>query len=102
MIRLLCCFAMLFLGVNVTHADGKHHNIDLSSFTCADFLEGMKNGQEQEMRSLSIWLDGYLGGISGNTEVDWRELRKYHEDLVAYCRKNTSSTMLQAGRNAGM
>ena len=91
-----CC------GAGLARAENKHSNIDLSTFTCKDFLSAMQQGQEQEMRSLAMWLDGYLSGISGNTEVDWQELRQYSNDLVAYCRDNPASVMREAALKAGM
>lgn len=93
---------MVMLNITATFADDKPKNIDLSNFTCKEFLHSMQNGHEQEMRSLAMWLDGYLGGISGNTEVDWQELKQYTDELITYCRNNPASVMREAARKAGM
>jgi acid stress chaperone HdeB len=100
--RLLCCFAIVVLNITAASADDKPQNIDLASFTCKDFQQGMQHGHEREMRSLAMWLDGYLSGISGNTEVNWQELKQYTDDLITYCRSHPASVMQEAARKAGM
>lgn len=101
--RLLCCIASLAVsGITPLHAGEKAPNMDLGSFRCEAFLHQMDNGYEQEMRALTMWLDGYLGGISGNTEINWHDLGQYTEELITYCRQHSSSTMLEAARKAGI
>jgi acid stress chaperone HdeB len=102
MIRLLCCLVTLACCIPAASADDKHPSIDLATFTCGDFIRNLEGGREQDMQTLVIWLDGYLSGIAGNTELSWHELKQYRHDLATYCRKNTSTSMQEAARKAGM
>jgi len=101
--KLLAGIAMIACsGLSTAQAADKHSDIDLATYTCEEFLQAMENGQTQQTQALAMWLDGYLGGISGNTEINWHDLKQYSDDLIAYCRKSTSSGMLEAGRKAGL
>ncbi len=54
------------------------------------------------MFRLAAWLDGYMASVSGDTRVNWVDIRKYAEELTAYCRKNGNSILMDAARTAGI
>ena len=55
----------------------------------------------KEMRNIGQRND-YLGGISGNTELNWQDLLDYKKDLLAFCDKNPTLGLLEAARRAAV
>ena len=85
------------------YAIEKHPNIDLSSFTCRLFLDGFESQtNDAKMHDLVMWLEGYLGGISGNTTLNWQDLLDYKKDLLSFCDKNPTLGLLEAARRAAV
>jgi len=100
---LLCLLTLPAAQADERYVIGKHPNIDLSSYTCGQFLDGMKSQADRDkMHNLVMWLEGYLGGISGNTELNWQELLDYKKDLLAFCDKNPTLGLLEAARRAAV
>ena len=85
------------------YAIEQHPSIDLSSFTCRQFLDGVEQpSNTAKMHDLVMWLEGYLGGISGNTTLNWQDLLDYKKDLLAFCDKNPTLGLLEAARRAAV
>jgi len=85
------------------YAIEKHPDIDLSGFTCSQFLDGIENRADNaKMHDLVMWLEGYLGGISGNTTLRWQDLLDYKKDLLSFCDKNPTLGLLEAARRAAV
>lgn len=100
---LFCCCTWLAASAVNAQAQESPENIDLTRFTCQEYLQRLASAsQPSELDALITWLDGYLSGISGNTEINWREIAQYRLDLTAHCRKHSSSTLQEAARKAGM
>ncbi|MCX7628097.1 MAG: hypothetical protein N2Z69_06775 [Methylophilaceae bacterium] len=74
--------------------------IDLTAFTCAAFLQALEDGHADEMRDLSIWLDGYLASMTGDTRLDWNNLRQFFDDLYVHCRMQQGRDLLSAAHEA--
>ena len=100
---LLCLLLMPAALADERYAIEKHPNIDLSSFTCRQFLDGIEDQTNTaKMHDLVMWLEGYLGGISGNTTLNWKDLLDYKKDLLTFCDKNPTLGLLEAARRAAV
>ena len=49
-----------------------------------------------------MWIDGYLSGVSGDTDLDWGNLEKFSKDLVEYCGNNSNTKVLEAAKKVGI
>lgn len=104
-LRLGCLLWMLLTAARADerYAIEKHPDIDLSGFTCGQFLDGINNQSDNaKMHDLVMWLEGYLGGISGNTTLRWQDLLDYKKDLLSFCDKNPTLGLLEAARRAAV
>ena len=67
--------------------------IDVEKLTCYQFLAG----QVTDLRTLGIWLNGYVNGERGKTHIDPRS--EGHISLVHYCEDHVDALVLDAARN---
>lgn len=90
------------LFIPAVHAEDQSLTIDLTTFTCHEYLRSIKEGHDDEMFKLAAWLDGYMASISADTHVNWADVKKYSQELTAYCRKDGNSVLMDAARKAGI
>lgn len=84
------------------HATDHPANIDLTTYTCGQFMRSIQDDPANEVLKLALWLDGYLASISGDTHIHWDNVKEFSADLTDYCRRNSNSTLMDAARNAGI
>jgi hypothetical protein len=70
-----------------------YSNIDMAKITCDD---ASKEKDRQVLKSVLIWIDGYLSAKSGDTIVDAYKLQSIAERLERSCRANPSMLLLNA------
>jgi hypothetical protein len=82
--------ASAMLGLGMAPASHAQMVVDMSKFTCAQFLEGTSDSIET-----AIWLSGYYNGLHKNTKVDLKRL-KHNADLVKNeCHSNPKKTVMK-------
>ena len=67
--------------------------IDITKITCNQFLAG----QLTDLRTLAIWLNGYVNGARRKTLVD--PLSVGENNLIDYCVSHTNTLVLDAARD---
>ena len=77
-------------------------NIDFGSITCGEFLGDISQSSSEDAGVVLMWIDGYLSGVSGDTELNWKNLETFSQELVEYCGKNTDTKVLEAAKAVGI
>jgi acid stress chaperone HdeB len=77
-------------------------NIDFGAYTCEQLIQEAANSSAEDMGAVLMWLDGYLSGVSGDSELNWKDLEKFTTNLVAYCGKHGDANMLEAAEKVGI
>ncbi len=77
-------------------------NIDFGRYTCQEFIDEIAGASAEDTGAVLMWLDGYLSGISGDTELKWTELEQFGEGLINYCSRNKDAKMLDAAKQVGI
>ncbi|MBF0154699.1 MAG: hypothetical protein HQL64_13240 [Magnetococcales bacterium] len=77
-------------------------NIDFGKFTCADFVESVNSGSEEDIGAMLLWLDGYLSGVSGDTVLNWKTFESFSENIASYCVANEQANLLAAAKKVGL
>jgi acid stress chaperone HdeB len=65
--------------------------LDVSKVTCEQFLTASPNALE-----VGIWLSGYYNGLKKNTQLDLNQFKKNADAVVAECRADPKTTVMQA------
>lgn len=92
----------LFISGSVFAKKTPDQNIDFGNVSCGDFIEGVATMDEETAGLVMVWLDGYLSGVSGDTELNWKSLETIGENLVEYCAKNADADVLEAVKEVGI
>lgn len=82
--------ALALLGPPAAQAQ---QTIDITKITCEKFLAG----QLTDLRSLAIWLNGYVNGERGKTLIDPDTVREII--LIDYCVGHSKTLALDAARS---
>ena len=98
----LCLATGLLVSGPVAAKKAQMQNIDFGSITCGAFLKELSTGTADDAGIVLMWIDGYLSGVSGDTELDWGNLEKFSKDLVDHCGKNADTKVLEAAKNVGI
>ena len=98
----LCLAASLLVSGPVAAKKAQIQNIDFGSITCGAFLKEMSTGNADDAGVVLMWIDGYLSGVSGDTELNWKNLETFSQELVEYCGKNTDTKVLEAAKAVGI
>ena len=67
--------------------------VDITKITCNEFLAG----ELTDLRSLAIWLNGYVNGARGKTLIDLLSVGE--NNLIDYCVSHTNTLFWDAARN---
>lgn len=81
---------------------GKMRNIDFGEFTCGQFIAEIARASEDDAGAVMLWIDGYLSGVSGDTELNWRGIEAYGERLVEHCARHPERNLLESARKVGI
>ncbi len=98
----LCLAASLLISGPVAAKKAQIQNIDFGSIACGAFLKELSTGNADDAGVVLMWIDGYLSGVSGDTELDWKNLETFSQELVEYCGKNTDTKVLEAAKAVGI
>lgn len=98
----LCLAASLLVSGPVAAKKAQIQNIDFGSIACGAFLKELSTGNADDAGVVLMWIDGYLSGVSGDTELNWKNLETFSQELVEYCGKNTDTKVLEAAKAVGI
>jgi acid stress chaperone HdeB len=84
--------AALFFCVVMVPSTRAQIVIDVSKFTCKDFLDPTITRPDY----VSYWLNGYYNGKRSNTVLDVKGLRDYVSKLEDYCLSNQDAMVMKA------
>ena len=65
--------------------------VDMLKITCKEFAEDKEN-----MPMMIMWIDGYMSGTSGNSNMDQEWIEELTSHMVSYCRQYPSRSVGQA------
>lgn len=100
-IALLAGLLVAFSGTAM--AKGKNPgNIDFGALTCQEFLEGVAKSDETTVGMLLMWVDGYLSGVSGDTELNWDAFDSISTSLADACAKSPKKKVLDVAKAVGI
>ena len=97
----LCCSSLL-MSMPVLAKKTGAQNINFGEITCGEFMKEISQGSAEDAGVVLMWIDGYLSGVSGDTELDWGNLEKFSKDLVEYCGNNSNTKVLEAAKKVGI
>ncbi len=98
----LCLAASLLVSGPVAAKKAQMQNIDFGTITCGAFLKELSTSTAEDAGVVLMWIDGYLSGVSGDTDLDWGNLEKFSKDLVEYCGNNSNTKVLEAAKKVGI
>lgn len=98
----LCLATSLIASAPVAAKKAQMQNIDFGSITCGAFLKELSTATAEDAGVVLMWIDGYLSGVSGDTELDWNNLETFSKDLVDHCGNNQSEKVLDAAKKVGI
>lgn len=67
----LCLAASLLVSGPVAAKKAQMQNIDFGTITCGAFLKELSTSTAEDAGVVLMWIDGYLSGVSGDTDLDW-------------------------------
>jgi acid stress chaperone HdeB len=98
----LCLFISLITSAPVAAKKAQTQNIDFGAITCSAFMQDLSKSSTEDAGVVLMWIDGYLSGVSGDTNLNWKNLEKFSTDLVSYCDKNPNAKVLDAAEAVGV
>lgn len=100
----LCLAVSLLVSGPATAKKAQMQNIDFGTITCGAFLKDVSTSNDDGtgIGMILMWIDGYLSGVSGDTELNWKNLETFSQELVEYCGKNTDTKVLEAAKAVGI
>jgi acid stress chaperone HdeB len=98
----LCLITGLMVSGPVVAKKEQMKNINFGTISCEVFLKELAGGSEDDAGAVLLWIDGYLSGVSGDTELKWKDLETFSEKLVEYCGKNADAKVLEAAKKVGI
>jgi acid stress chaperone HdeB len=102
-------FAVIFTllaGIPATSSLARNfssgENIDFGEISCADFIESLNTSSQEDTGAVLVWLDGYLSGVTGDTELNWSGFEHFAEALGERCAMHPHSNLLDVARKVGI
>lgn len=92
----------LVLFTFTAQAAKRSQNIEFSDISCTQFIQGLAEMDEDGAAYVMMWLDGYLSGVSGDTELNWNSLERIGNNLVDYCAEHGDTEVLEAAKEVGI
>ncbi|MDQ7831634.1 MAG: HdeA/HdeB family chaperone [Desulfovibrionaceae bacterium] len=80
----------------------KSENIQFGTLTCQEFLEGVAESDEESVGLILMWIDGYLSGVSGDTELNWNGFESMSTALAETCAKSPKKKVLDVAKAVGI
>lgn len=81
--------AALVLGLA---APAMAQSMDVATATCADLVAADADSQG----AILLWIDGYTGGVAGDTTLDLTRLEQNVTDAMAICAEDPTKSILEA------
>lgn len=101
-IAALCLTTSLLASEPVAAKKAQMQNIDFGSITCGAFLKELSTSTADDAGVVLMWIDGYLSGVSGDTELNWKSLETFSQALVEHCGNNADEKVLEAAKKVGI
>jgi len=102
-IGLIAVMGFLLAYSGTALAKGKNPgNIEFGTLTCQEFLEGVAASDQATVGMLLMWLDGYLSGVSGDTELNWDGFDSISTSLAETCAKSPKKKVLDVAKAVGI
>lgn len=100
----VCAVIVLLFAFSTTAmAKGKKaDNIQFGTLTCQDFMDGVAQSDETSVGLILMWLDGYLSGVSGDTELKWDGFESFSTALAETCATSPKKKVLDVARSVGL
>jgi len=77
-------------------------NIEFGAITCEEFIQEVAASDEDSIAIVFMWLDGYLSGVSGDTQLNWNNLEGFSTNLMNGCAKKPKSKVLNIAKAVGI
>ncbi len=98
----LCvAFSLVCVLSSTSYARGPN-NINFATITCNEFLRDISQADDETVGLVLMWLDGYLSGVTGDTNLNWQNFESFGMNLVDYCGNRPNDTMLRAAEAVGV
>ncbi len=102
-IALFLVCGLVFIVSSTASAKKKGlENIQFGTITCQEFIEGIAESDEETVGLILMWIDGYLSGVSGDTELNWEGLETISTSLVDSCSKSPQKKVLDVAKSVGI
>ncbi|NDY57321.1 hypothetical protein G3N56_11265 [Desulfovibrio sulfodismutans] len=102
-VGLCAVIGLLFAFSTTAMAKGKNQgNIEFGELSCQEFLQGVAKGDEASVGMILMWLDGYLSGVSGDTELNWEGFESFSTALAETCAKSPKKKVLDVAKAVGI
>jgi acid stress chaperone HdeB len=75
--------------------------IDLKTLSCQDLLQIAEENTDDAV-FISVWLDGYLSGVTGDTKLSEDGFGMFVEKLQRACERSPSSLVLNVSKIVGI
>lgn len=98
----LCLMLLAAPSAHAGKKGGQPQNIDFGSFTCQQFIDEFAQGSAEDIGVVMMWIDGYLSGVSGDTELNWKEFESFSTALAEYCSTHGKTNLLEAAKKKGI
>jgi acid stress chaperone HdeB len=89
-----------FLGAVLLAAafSAQADSFNVNELTCGELL----SLSDEEMGLIIFWIDGYLSGVTGDTQFNDEMLSSFAERMGAACAKSPDSRVLDTARIVGI
>jgi len=77
------------------------NTVEMSQLTCKDLLNVLEETPDS-FAVFVVWIDGYLGGVVGNTEFDPDYMGELSEALVTACSESPKKNVIAVAREVAL
>ncbi len=98
---LMCGLVFIFSSSASAKKKGLE-NIQFGTITCQEFIDGVAESDEETVGLILMWVDGYLSGVTGDTELNWEGLETISTNLVNACAKSPKKKVLDVAKSVGI
>jgi acid stress chaperone HdeB len=74
---------------------------DVGKMRCSEAIQ-LAQDDEDAFALIVIWIDGYLSGITGDTNFDVKFLERFTEQLILTCSRSDRKRVLDVAREVGI
>lgn len=96
------CLALFAAAPAFAGKKNQDKPIDMGAYTCEKFLKEAAEADAESVGMILMWIDGYLSGVSGDTELDFKEFGIFSENLAKYCSTHGEANLLEAAKKKGI